>query len=734
MAHTGLLSPDPGLAMAGQSLTKKSFFTALEHLDHSDDTDDEDDLSRQLLITSSRDSKKSITPTLPDLVASKPQPVLLARAHSDPQPSACNQRAPSLEPLKEHSKGNRKHSTDQPVSLKLNSAHRSYSTSSMPGTKASPASKKRKVSNAKVVPEGKQIFKNLVFFFFPNNDVSSLRRLRIQRAQEYGARWAREWSSTITHVIVDKDLSYQDLVVHLKLESVPENIAIVNDTYPPECLKYSTVINPSQARFRVTGTLLPTEQPPLTKSVVTEPKPAASPPLKKSRREQNMETSQQSIESSVDAAYAIRAVPAGETVQKEGGSKDIDAAAGESNALDDIINETKATSHLPIDANDSADETKTDESGNESEVSDIEQEDVPGAQRGKKLAGSWAQSFACMEEYNPAARRDNPNSRTIDVLQQMLDYYTRNADHWHILGYRKAIAALRRQTQKITTRTQAQMIPGIGPRIADKIEEIVLTDHLRQIDNTSNTEEDRIIQEFLGIYGVGLRQASDWVAQGYRSLSDLRDRAPLTKNQQIGVDRYHDFALRIPRKEAVQTADKDMQVIVAGSYRRGALDSGDIDCLITKPDATLEQIRSLMVDVVIPQLFRDGFLQVGLATPRRLGHDGSKWHGASSLPGSKVWRRIDLLFVPGEEIGAALLYFTGTTSSIGACDCLLGKKGSRGLFANVLRDSRQMKTNPGRLLEGRDEKRIFALLGVPGGHRSTVSVREHHVHSRSDRR
>ncbi|KAJ6145088.1 hypothetical protein N7470_008983 [Penicillium chermesinum] len=619
MAHTGLLSPDPGLAMAGQSLTKKSFFTALEHLDHSDDTDDEDDLSRQLLITSSRDSKKSITPTLPDLVASKPQPVLLARAHSDPQPSACNQRAPSLEPLKEHSKGNRKHSTDQPVSLKLNSAHRSYSTSSMPGTKASPASKKRKVSNAKVVPEGKQIFKNLVFcrysrdncfhafidhiVFFPNNDVSSLRRLRIQRAQEYGARWAREWSSTITHVIVDKDLSYQDLVVHLKLESVPvsrtltlrlsyaqgwltgqENIAIVNDTYPPECLKYSTVINPSQARFRVTGTLLPTEQPPLTKSVVTEPKPAASPPLKKSRREQNMETSQQSIESSVDAAYAIRAVPAGETVQKEGGSKDIDAAAGESNALDDIINETKATSHLPIDANDSADETKTDESGNESEVSDIEQEDVPGAQRGKKLAGSWAQSFACMEEYNPAARRDNPNSRTIDVLQQMLDYYTRNADHWHILGYRKAIAALRRQTQKITTRTQAQMIPGIGPRIADKIEEIVLTDHLRQIDNTSNTEEDRIIQEFLGIYGVGLRQASDWVAQGYRSLSDLRDRAPLTKNQQIGVDRYHDFALRIPRKEveahgaivcqAVQTADKDMQVIVAGSYRRGALDSG----------------------------------------------------------------------------------------------------------------------------------------------------------------
>ncbi|KAJ6145089.1 DNA polymerase POL4 [Penicillium chermesinum] len=119
-----------------------------------------------------------------------------------------------------------------------------------------------------------------------------------------------------------------------------------------------------------------------------------------------------------------------------------------------------------------------------------------------------------------------------------------------------------------------------------------------------------------------------------------------------------------------------------------------------------------MVDVVIPQLFRDGFLQVGLATPRRLGHDGSKWHGASSLPGSKVWRRIDLLFVPGEEIGAALLYFTGNDIFNRSMRLLARKKGlclnQRGLFANVL-----MKTNPGRLLEGRDEKRIFALLGVP---------------------
>lgn len=252
----------------------------------------------------------------------------------------------------------------------------------------------------------------------------------------------------------------------------------------------------------------------------------------------------------------------------------------------------------------------------------------------------------------------------------------------------------------------------------------MFTDHLRRLDHTKGTTEDRIIQKFLGIYGVGLVQASKWVAQGYRSLEDLREKASLTKNQRIGVERYHDFAKRIPRKEveehgavvrrAVQAVDKDMQVVIAGSYRRGALDSGDIDLLITKLNASLEQIQRLIMNVVIPQLFDNGFLQVELATSRH-NHDASKWHGASALPGN-VWRRIDLLLVPGAEFGAAILYFTGNDIFNRSMRLLARKKGmslnQRGLYTDVLRRA-GVKINPGRLLEGGDERRIFAALGVP---------------------
>ena len=50
----------------------------------------------------------------------------------------------------------------------------------------------------------------------------------------------------------------------------------------------------------------------------------------------------------------------------------------------------------------------------------------------------------------------------------------------------------------------------------------------------------------------------------------------------------------------------------------------------------------------------------GLALARH--DDGTKWHGASRIGGpdsNKPWRRIDFLLVPEEEMGAALLYFTG---------------------------------------------------------------------------
>lgn len=331
-----------------------------------------------------------------------------------------------------------------------------------------------------------------------------------------------------------------------------------------------------------------------------------------------------------------------------------------------------------------------------------------------------------MQKHEQSSDAECPNRRTIEVLQQMLGYYERTADHWRVIAYRKAISALRRQSKRIVTRKQARDIPGIGPRLADKIEEIVFTNRLRRLENASSGPEDLALQEFLGVYGAGISQASQWVARGYRTLDDLKTKAALTKPQRIGVDHYTDFQQRIPRHEveahgsivrqAVQKADPSMQTIIGGSYRRGSPSSGDIDILITKPDATIEQIRTVMMEVVVPDLFQQGFLQASLASSNSRV-DGSKWHGASALPHSSLWRRIDLLFVPAAEIGAALIYFTGNDIFNRSLRLLASKKGmrlnQRGLYKDVLRGQQRQKLTAGRLVEGHDERCIFQHLGVP---------------------
>lgn len=92
--------------------------------------------------------------------------------------------------------------------------------------------KKRRTQSVQVIPESDQIFKGLTFFFIPNNDISPARRLRIQRSQEYGAVWARVWSTDVTHVIVDKDLNYKEVLKVLTSEQLAVSSCLKQKYYP----------------------------------------------------------------------------------------------------------------------------------------------------------------------------------------------------------------------------------------------------------------------------------------------------------------------------------------------------------------------------------------------------------------------------------------------------------------------------------------------------------------------
>lgn len=349
-----------------------------------------------------------------------------------------------------------------------------------------------------------------------------------------------------------------------------------------------------------------------------------------------------------------------------------------------------------------------------------------------------------MYNHDTKNQSDNPNARTIEILQEMADYYERINDTWRPIAYRKAISVLRKQPKRITTFEEASALPHVGERLALKIDEIVSTDRLRRLESTkADDSNDQTLQKFLSIYGVGFAQASQWVSQGYKTLDDLLRHAQLSKNQRLGIEHYDDFNTRIPRseveslgavvKKAALALDPNLQIIIMGSYRRGAPASSDIDLVVTKPRTSIDTLRTILLERLIPTLFTQNFLQATLASTSP--KTGTKWHGACCLPpprkkanpqgkekeGEAVWRRIDFLLVPEEELGAAMIYFTGNDIFNRSLRLLARKKGmrlnQRGLwrdgFPRLVKPTKKGKAIGGELVEGRSEKRIFEVLDVP---------------------
>ena len=135
--------------------------------------------------------------------------------------------------------------------------------------------------------------------------------------------------------------------------------------------------------------------------------------------------------------------------------------------------------------------------------------------------------------------------------------------------------------------------------------------------------------------------------------------------------------------------------------------------MITKQDVTAAQLMSLMVPLV-DSLYQCKFLTHTLATSH--SDDGSKWHGVSKLPDG-LHRRLDLLFVPWNERGAALIYFTGNDIFNRSLRLLASKKGmglnQRGLFKDTLRGPGRVKLARGTCIASESEEEIFRILGVP---------------------
>ena len=256
----------------------------------------------------------------------------------------------------------------------------------------------------------------------------------------------------------------------------------------------------------------------------------------------------------------------------------------------------------------------------------------------------------------PSPPKKRLNEELANLMDQLQTIMNKQGQPFKARAYKKAEETIMATTNDITDVEQLKGKPGIGETIMEKLKEYKETGTLRLLEREKNNPEN-ILSD---VYGVGPKKAKELVAKGITSIDQLRERQNDVLNdvQKVGLKYYEDILERIPRTEIdcfanlfeatfnkVKNASAHYEIV--GSYRRGALNSGDIDVILTSTDESVFKgfIDELVKEKVILEILSRG---------------KSKCLVIAKLPRSGSARRVDFLFATPEEFAFSVLYFTGS--------------------------------------------------------------------------
>jgi len=253
-----------------------------------------------------------------------------------------------------------------------------------------------------------------------------------------------------------------------------------------------------------------------------------------------------------------------------------------------------------------------------------------------------------------------------DATEQMRQNPTSVNDRFRVKSYRDAIAKIEACRTPIAVESDIPLNPK--SKIYAKVVSF-MGDYAANALNAVDTEV-RPYERLKMVSGIGEAKARALVdTHGIHTIEELRNHPELLNDKQrIGLRHYEHEQQRIPRHE-IETYEalfietmrqiqrrlriqEPWNMSINGSFRRGAPDSGDIDCLISSDSHTYyeEFIRTLQTNNY-------------LCSEDTLAHGDKKYMGyiqiAPSAQGTTP-RRIDIIYCPLTEFPFAQLYFTGS--------------------------------------------------------------------------
>lgn len=252
--------------------------------------------------------------------------------------------------------------------------------------------------------------------------------------------------------------------------------------------------------------------------------------------------------------------------------------------------------------------------------------------------------------------------KIISIFKQLKEYYQSIGNTFKANAYQKAITTITSLKNPIKSTANVKQLPGIGKSFIEKIDEILKTDRLKQLNSIKDDPKVAAMSELTSVLGIGPITAKNLINKHKIYSVKMLKNAPkklLTEKQQIGLKYYTHLQKMIPRSEitlfikkvkiTLQSLSSSYILEPAGSYRQGAKTSGDIDLIISsKRYKTRESVEKFNpLSKIITELYNHNFI---LET---INQGYFKFMGITTNK-----RHIDIRFAPHDSLITTIVYFS----------------------------------------------------------------------------
>ncbi|WFD05061.1 DNA-directed DNA polymerase [Malassezia vespertilionis] len=279
--------------------------------------------------------------------------------------------------------------------------------------------------------------------------------------------------------------------------------------------------------------------------------------------------------------------------------------------------------------------------------------------------------------FRPTPLQSALHQPLVDTLQLLRQHRRLTNDAHSEMAYMRAAAAVKAVPFALEPMPVEQLVQvkGIGAKMAGLIRQFYTLGTIAEADTIRADAAIQTMLAFTSLYGIGPKLAEKAYNEGCRTLQDLTSRKKTALAAHLGpresLALLPDLSQSIPREEAeaiathvvalLRTFLSHVQYTIAGSFRRGAPQSNDVDLVATYDASELQtpaQILHTLVDVLraVPCITHI------VSVARRKG-ESDNVHVAQLVYRTKpttLHRRLDIVMARRMQYGAALLGWTGS--------------------------------------------------------------------------